>query len=390
MASVSSSKVERTLRTLSVPTSDSAERAVLGAILADGGCFRRVNPIIGAADFYNEAHRAVFEAFERLADNGGVLDLITTADNLEWAGTLAVAGGASYVAGLAEGLPDPANVEHYAMIVRDFSRRRELQRYGLELSDTAARREVDAAELARRVAGGLQRLAITVRGGPESGILASDVEPEKVCWFWQRRMPLGKLTVLDGDPGAGKSTICLDVAARASTGRAMPDGTPGVEGGAVILSAEDGAADTIVPRLGLAGADLTRILLLQNLETNEGPRPVILPDDLDEVRVAIHRVGAVLVVVDPLMAMLTGAVDAHRDQDVRRALLPLANLAEETGVAIVVVRHLIKGMGSNPLYRGGGSIGIIGAARSGLLVMLDPEDHEFCLVKYFETPSVRG
>ena len=127
------------------------------------------------------------------------------------------------------------------------------------------------------------------------------------------------------------------------------------------------------PRLEAAGADLTRIVALTSIPSADGPRPVTLPDDLDVVRAEIARVGAVLVVVDPLMAFLTGNADAHRDQDVRRALVPLVALAEETGVAIVLIRHLVKSGGTNPLYRGGGSIGIVGACRSGLLVMSDPE-----------------
>jgi hypothetical protein len=84
--------------------------------------------------------------------------------------------------------------------------------------------------------------------------------------------------------------------------------------------------------------------------------------------------GAILVVVDPMTAYLGAEVNAHRDTDIRRALFPLGRLAEETGAAVVVVRHLNKGGSSNPLYRGGGSIGIIGAARSGLLVAKDPDN----------------
>jgi RecA-family ATPase len=99
-----------------------------------------------------------------------------------------------------------------------------------------------------------------------------------------------------------------------------------------------------------------------------------MPEDLDVIRRGIERVDAKLVIVDPLMAFLSGDVDSHRDQDVRRALALLAKLAEETGAAILVVRHLNKTGGGNPLYRGGGSIGIIGAARSALLVAKHPED----------------
>lgn len=208
----------------------------------------------------------------------------------------------------------------------------------------------------------------------EVGTLLSDVVPEAVRWLWAGRIPLGKLTALDGDPGLGKSTLTLDLAARVTTSGRMPDGSEGATGGVVLLTAEDGLADTVRPRLEAAGADLRRVVALGIVGEGKDRRPVTLPDDLDLVRAAIARVGAVLVVVDPLMAFLSGAVDSHRDQDVRRALAQLAALAEETGAALVVVRHLNKTAAGNPLYRGGGSIGIIGAARAGLLVARDPKD----------------
>jgi hypothetical protein len=201
------------------------------------------------------------------------------------------------------------------------------------------------------------------------------VTPRAVSWLWAGRIPLGKITILDGDPDVGKSTITLDLAARVSTGAPMPDGTPGVSGGVVLLSAEDDAADTIVPRLNAACADLSRIRLLQGVKDERGEtRLAVLPADLDSLEWAIHETEAVLVVVDPLMAVLDAKTNAHRDQDVRRALAPLARLSERLGVALLVVRHLNKSGGGHALYRGGGSIGIIGAARSGLLAARDPDD----------------
>ncbi|MFZ5788905.1 MAG: AAA family ATPase [Acidobacteriota bacterium] len=208
------------------------------------------------------------------------------------------------------------------------------------------------------------------------GVLLADVKPEAVRWLWPGHVPLGKLTVIDGDPGLGKSTLALDLAARVSTGASMPDGTPGARGGVVLLTAEDGLADTVRPRLEAHGADLSRIVALPYVGNGDDRRPLTLPDDLITVRAAISRVGAALVVIDPLMAVLGSRTDAHRDQDTRRALAPIAALAEETGAAIVIVRHLNKSAGGNPLYRGGGSIGIIGAARAGFLVARDPEAGE--------------
>jgi hypothetical protein len=212
----------------------------------------------------------------------------------------------------------------------------------------------------------------------ELGILLSTVQPERVEWLWRDRIPLGKLTIIDGDPGLGKSVLTLDLAARVSRGLAMPDGSPGRQGGVVLLSAEDGLADTIRPRLDAADADCERILALDSVLAEGGQgkerRLPVLPLDVSYLAAAVKRVGALLAVVDPLTAFLGAEVNAHRDTDIRRALFQLVRLAEETGAAVVVVRHLNKGMGSNPLYRGGGSIGIIGAARSGLLVAKDPDN----------------
>lgn len=208
------------------------------------------------------------------------------------------------------------------------------------------------------------------------GTLLSDVQAEAVRWLWAGRIPLAKMTVLDGDPGLGKSTLTLDLAARVTTSGRMPDGSAGAMGGVVLLTAEDGLGDTVRPRLEAAGADLARVVALSSIGTGRDRRPVVLPEDIETVTAAIRRVGAVLVVVDPLMAFLSGKVDSHRDQDVRRALAQLATLAEETGAALVVVRHLNKTAAGNPLYRGGGSIGIVGAARAGLLVARDPADED--------------
>lgn len=208
------------------------------------------------------------------------------------------------------------------------------------------------------------------------GTLVSEVQSERVSWLWPGRIPFGKLTVLDGDPGLGKSALTVDLAARVSVGRPWPDKTPINAAGVVLLNAEDGLADTIRPRLEAAGANLDRVLALATVPDGDSERLLSIPEDLPIIKRGIERVGAALVVVDPLMAFLSGDVNGHRDQDVRRALAPLAILAEETGAAVVVVRHLNKATGGAAIYRGGGSIGIVGAARSALLVAKDPEDED--------------
>jgi archaellum biogenesis ATPase FlaH len=209
-------------------------------------------------------------------------------------------------------------------------------------------------------------------------ISLADVEPERVDWLWHGRLPLGKIVVLDGDPSVGKSTLAVDCSARVSTGRAWPDGAPNRRAAVLLLSAEDGLADTIRPRLDAAQGNPANVHALTEIryrdeEDNVRTRPATLAD-LDEIERAVRRTRAVLVVVDVLMAFLPGKVDSHRDQDVRGVLSGLAAMAERTGCCVLMLRHLNKAAGGSAMYRGGGSIGIIGAARVGLLAALDPED----------------
>src|SRR5215208_118112 len=202
------------------------------------------------------------------------------------------------------------------------------------------------------------------------GTLLADVQAETVEWLWERRIPLGKITVLDGDPDNGKSVLTTDLAARVTTGNPMPYGFGKTfpQAGVVILSAEDGVGDTIRPRFDAAGGDSNKVVILGNDD------PFGILEDLPELERAIKRVGAKLVIVDPIMAFLGENINSNSDKDVRSALKPLKQLAERTGAAIVIVRHLNKTPGGNVLYRGGGSIGIIGAARSGLVVGPHPTD----------------
>lgn len=204
------------------------------------------------------------------------------------------------------------------------------------------------------------------------------VRPERVHWLWPGRLPAGKLVVLDGDPAVGKSTLSVDLMARITLGKPWPDGTECPDGDVLILSAEDGLADTIRPRLDAAGADVERVHALTEVRyTDEDGRQRARSVTLADVRLieeAVTRVEAKLVVVDVLMAFMPGKVDTHRDQDVRSVLSELSGMTERTGCCLLLLRHLNKATGGNPLYRGGGSIGIVGAARAALLAAHDPDD----------------
>ena len=207
----------------------------------------------------------------------------------------------------------------------------------------------------------------------------SDVTAERISWLWEGRLPLGKIVVLDGDPGVGKSSLTTDWAAIVSTGKPWPDGGRCPSGDVLILSAEDGLADTIRPRLNAAGADTARVhaLTAVAIEDADGgylSRPPVVPADLSLIERVITARGVRLVIIDVLMAYLSSEVNSYRDQDVRRALHQVANLAADTGACVIIVRHLNKSNGTNALYRGGGSIGIVGQARAAFIAAADPDD----------------
>lgn len=201
------------------------------------------------------------------------------------------------------------------------------------------------------------------------------VDPERVRWLWPGYIPFGKVTVVDGDPGLGKSTILIDIAARISRGCPLPNGKRHRPMGTVLLMGEDGAADTIVPRLINAEADLTKIAVRDTYTSSkEQEIPPAFPSDIPRLKEDIIEAQAGLVVIDPVMSYLDPDINSNNDQQVRRALMPLAQLAEETGAAIVLLRHLNKSTGGSALYRGGGSIGFVGVSRSALILARDPEE----------------
>ena len=203
----------------------------------------------------------------------------------------------------------------------------------------------------------------------------SSVQPEAVRWLWQNRIPRGKLTLINGDPGVAKSWLSLAIVTAYVNGAAFPGETvPHPPGRALLLTAEDGLADTVRPRLDGLGADVSRVEVFRGMCSGDDERPPSLVMDLWALKEMVAGGLYGLLIVDPLNAYLPGDLDSYRDVAVRSVLAPLAQLAERHDLAIVAIRHLTKGSRDRAIYRGQGSIAYTAAARVEHLVGFDPAD----------------
>jgi RecA-family ATPase len=206
----------------------------------------------------------------------------------------------------------------------------------------------------------------------------SQVQPREIDWLWRWRLAFGKLAMLEGDPDLGKSFIALDLCARLSTNRPMPDGSagPGVAN-SMYLFVEDGDGDTVRPRLAQLGADIDRVYVPDFRRCHA---PLFLPHDLPRLREFINHCQPQLVVLDPVLAFLDKTVQCFNEQSLRRLLTPLKALAEETHCVILLVRHLNKAVGLRALYRGAASIAFSAACRSEWLVARIAEGEGRCVL----------
>lgn len=192
-------------------------------------------------------------------------------------------------------------------------------------------------------------------------ICMNDVEQTEVDWLWYPYIPFGKLTIVQGNPGEGKTFFAMQLAAACTNQKFLPDMEPFEPFNMIFQTAEDGLGDTVKPRLLSFGADLQRVLVIDDAEN-----PLTLADD--RIEKAIRENNARLMVIDPLQAFLGANVDMNRANEVRPIFRKLAEIAQATGCAIVMIGHLNKASGTQSTYRGLGSIDIAAVVRSILFV----------------------
>lgn len=216
----------------------------------------------------------------------------------------------------------------------------------------------------------------TVIDGPTVNLInASDIPIEPVNWLWEGWLASGKLHILAGVAGTGKTTIGLSLAATVSQGGYWPDGSQAEVGKVVIWSGEDGYADTLVPRLAVAGANPSNVELVTDVSV-EGKRRAFDPAIHTEILAEkLALIGSVrLLIFDPIVSAVAG--NGNANTDVRRGLQPLVDLAQKSGCAVLGITHFSKATaGSNPLERVTGSLAF-GAVARVVLVTGDYEEQE--------------
>ena len=203
----------------------------------------------------------------------------------------------------------------------------------------------------------------------EESVLMSmaEVEKETVEWLWYPYIPYGKITIIQGNPGDGKTNLALKIAACVSSGTPLP-GLPKLEQQKVIyLSAEDGVRDTLKPRLEELGADTKNILFFK-----EEDKPTSLSQRMIEI--ALDMSGAKVLIIDPIQAFMGSRTDMNKANEVRETLRPVGELAEKYKCSIILIGHLNKAQGLNSIYRGIGSMDFTAISRSILLVGRHKDD----------------
>lgn len=352
------------------PQNIEAEESVLGAMLVAKPTLTQVIDEVGlvAGDFYLDRHRVIFDAIAALhaeskpTDEKSVTDLLSERKigrGSQRKKAIDEAGGKHYVSELAAKVPAAGNAAHYADIVKKHSLRRGVIAQAQLAIEAAYEGSIDG-----EVDSLITSLEVAKLGSPEiMTVKASDVTLRSPSFLDEAKMiPMRSVTVVFGKGGLGKTMFSINRAAAVTRGK-----MPGLDGPRPVLisSQEDDAEAVLAPRCVAAGADLDLIHFVSGLT---------LPSQVPALMARARRLGAAMIVVDPIGEHLDSAVDSHKDAAVRAALRPLATGAQELGIAVVIVCHPNKNSGASGLDRISGSGAFGNAARSVIVFGPDPGD----------------
>jgi RecA-family ATPase len=209
------------------------------------------------------------------------------------------------------------------------------------------------------------------------------VQPKEITWLWHGKLPFGKISIISGNSGLGKTLVSLDIAARLTTGRPMPlsDAEP-ITGNVLFQSLEDDLSDTLLARCISAGADCSRIASIQADGLN-------FDEDCDIIEQHIRETGARLLVADPVQSFLGRSADMCRITDIRRVLSNLGGVAARSDCAVILIAHQNKNGGANDLHRVFGSVDLTAVARSVMRISASENDPDIRIIKHIKSSISR-
>jgi putative DNA primase/helicase len=352
-----------------------AEQAVLGSLMLDNATWSKVSKILTENDFYHAECRLIFCAIKKLAKNNKPFDPLTLAEELKITNELEKIGGEVSLYELEHNTPTADNIIAYAEILKEKS----LLRHTILCAEELIKAPKNLPAIISKLQL-LEKRDSTKQSKREIPIYrnANEIEIKSIDWLWKGRIARGKLTMIAGDPGLGKSQLTACIAANVTNGGLWPVDKTSVEQGEVIfLNAEDDAGDTIIPRLKAAEANLSKVHILDAANGGNDAQGNIIPlhfnlaknlDQFENMLTDLKNVS--LIIIDPITAYL-GGTDSHKMADVRALLAPLAKLAEKYNIAIICVSHLNKDSGKQALLRVTGSLAFVAAARASYIVTKD-------------------
>jgi putative DNA primase/helicase len=356
-----------------------AEQALLGAILVDNDAHDRVADFLESRHFFDPLHGSIYEAFCMDRAAGKPVTPVTLRRHFENAAP--IEHGLTvpqYLGRLAANATTTMNAKEYARIIVENAQRR-LAIISAEDLLAAAHDLTVPLDISLRTSAadlGLISGELSADVAPVEFRRLSEIEAEPMVWLWENRFAEGKVGIIAGEPGVGKSQITCMMASIVSRGGKWPDGSQARKGSVIIICCEDDAADTLKPRLMAADADCSKIILCDWIKKDGKRHHFDVSQHIEQLSELVRKEGDVrLIVIDPISAYM-GRTDSHVVAEVRQSLSPIQAMAAELGPAVLMVSHLNKGGngGGNAISRVSGSGAYVAIARAAYLVVKDPED----------------
>lgn len=356
-----------------------AEQAVLGGILFDNTVWPLVQEQLSSKDFYRREHQVLFDLISKKLEQGDCIDALSLSNEVKTRPELKEINGEIYVFELLRQTYSVANILTYVGIVKEHAQKRQFKEILNYLNEHS--KESDVKTLVKQAYQELEQLSCLPLPLHQDILYKKfmDIKPQAIDWLWPYQIARGKVSIIAGNPGLGKSQLTAFIAATVSSGGVWPvEQTKCNVGGVIFLSAEDDPADTIRPRLEAVGANLSKVYIIELVKNKkqgkETKRGFNLKTDLPDLEKLLKELSDIaLIVIDPITAYL-GQTDSYNNAEVRGLLTPLSELAAKYNVAIVAVSHLNKNSSQDPLLRVAGSLAFVAAARTAFVVTHDPND----------------